>query len=70
MDIMCFFRKLFLDSAEPVQAYAQSLRDHNQFAIADRIIEILPGGIIDRQMTYDEYIDDESIDAMREKLSQ
>lgn len=37
--------------------------------IADRIIEILPGGIIDRQMTYDEYIDDESIDAMREKLS-
>ena len=37
--------------------------------IADRIIEILPGGIIDRQMTYDEYIEDESIDAMREKLS-
>ncbi len=37
--------------------------------IADRIIEILPGGIIDRQMTYDEYIDDENIDAMREKLS-
>ena len=37
--------------------------------IADRIIEILPGGIIDRQMTYDEYIDDESIDALREKLS-
>ncbi len=37
--------------------------------IADRIIEILPGGIIDRQMTYDEYIDDESIDALRDKLS-
>lgn len=37
--------------------------------IADRIIEILPGGIIDRQMTYDEYIEDESIDAVREKLS-
>ena len=37
--------------------------------IADRIIEILPGGIIDRQMTYDEYIEDESIDAIREKLS-
>ena len=37
--------------------------------IADRIIEILPGGIIDRQMSYDEYIDDESIDALREKLS-
>ena len=37
--------------------------------IADRIIEILPGGIVDRQMTYDEYIEDESIDAIREKLS-
>ena len=37
--------------------------------IADRIIEILPGGIIDRQMTYDEYIEDECIDAIREKLS-
>lgn len=37
--------------------------------IADRIIEILPGGIIDRQMSYDEYIEDESIDAIREKLS-
>ena len=37
--------------------------------IADRIIEILPGGIIDRQMTYDEYIEDKSIDAIREKLS-
>ena len=37
--------------------------------IADRIIEILPGGIIDRQMTYDEYIEDESIDAIRKKLS-
>ena len=37
--------------------------------IADRIIEILPGGIIDRQMTYDESIEDESIDAIREKLS-
>ena len=37
--------------------------------IAGRIIEILPGGIIDRQMTYDEYIEDESIDAIREKLS-
>ena len=33
------------------------------------IATILPGGIIDRQMTYDEYIEDESIDAIREKLS-
>lgn len=37
--------------------------------IANRIIEILPGGIIDRQMTFDEYIENEEIDALRAKLS-
>ena len=37
--------------------------------IADRIIEILPGGVIDRQMTYDEYIENEDIDALRAKWS-
>lgn len=44
--------------------------DH-QFAqtIANRIIEILPGGIIDRQMTFDEYIESEEIDAIREKMT-
>ncbi|WP_304509769.1 ABC-F family ATP-binding cassette domain-containing protein [Anaerotignum sp.] len=36
--------------------------------IADRIIEILPGGIIDRQMTYDEYLEDEEINNLRLKL--
>lgn len=36
--------------------------------IANRIIEILPGGIIDRQMTFDEYIESEEIDAIREKM--
>lgn len=36
--------------------------------IANRIIEILPGGIIDRQMTFDEYIENEDIDALREKM--
>ena len=36
--------------------------------IADRIIEILPNGIIDRQETFDEYIDDEIVNEMREKL--
>ncbi len=38
--------------------------------IANRVIEILPGGIIDRQMTFDEYIDSEEIDAIREKMSE
>ena len=37
--------------------------------IANRIIEILPNGIIDRRETFDEYIDNEDVDAMRAKLS-
>ena len=37
--------------------------------IANRIIEILPGGIIDREMTFDEYIESEEIDAIREKMT-
>ena len=36
--------------------------------IADRIIEILPNGIIDRKESYDEYLDDEIANQMREKL--
>ena len=38
--------------------------------IANRIIEILPVGIIDRRETFDEYLENPDIDAMREKLSQ
>lgn len=37
--------------------------------IANRIIEILPGGIIDRQMSFDEYIENEEIEALREKMT-
>ena len=37
--------------------------------IADRIIEILPGGIIDRQMRYDEYLENEDCNKLREELS-
>ena len=37
--------------------------------IANSMIEILPGGIIDRQMTFDEYIESEEIDAIREKMT-
>ena len=36
--------------------------------IADRIIEILPNGIIDRQETFDEYLDDEIVNETRKKL--
>ena len=36
--------------------------------LANRIIEISPYGIIDKRMTYDEYITDEKIKAIREEL--
>ena len=44
-------------------------QDH-QFVdtIANRIIEILPNGIIDRQESFDEYLDDEVVNEMRSKL--
>ncbi|MCR8935884.1 ATP-binding cassette domain-containing protein [Brevibacillus laterosporus] len=36
--------------------------------IANRIIEITPNGIIDKMMTYDEYLESEEIKQLREKL--
>ena len=36
--------------------------------IANRIIEITPKGIIDKQMTYDEYLEHEGIAGIREKM--
>ncbi|SFE98882.1 ABC-F family ATP-binding cassette domain-containing protein [Thermoflexibacter ruber] len=36
--------------------------------VANRIIELTPSGIIDRPMSYDEYITDEKIKALREKM--
>ncbi|MCC6252060.1 MAG: ATP-binding cassette domain-containing protein [Bacteroidia bacterium] len=36
--------------------------------IANRIIEILPNGIIDRRMTYDEYLRDEKVKLLRESF--
>jgi ATPase subunit of ABC transporter with duplicated ATPase domains len=36
--------------------------------IANRIIEITPKGIIDRQMTYDEYLENEDISALRKEM--
>ncbi|GAB3556702.1 ABC-F family ATP-binding cassette domain-containing protein [Spirosoma fluminis] len=43
--------------------------DH-QFAqtVANRIIEITPAGILDKLMTYDEYISDDRVKAQREEL--
>ena len=36
--------------------------------IANRIIEILPNGIIDKRESFDDYIDNENVNEMREKL--
>jgi hypothetical protein len=36
--------------------------------VANRIIELTPKGIIDRLMTFDEYLDDERVQGMREDM--
>jgi ATPase subunit of ABC transporter with duplicated ATPase domains len=37
---------------------------------ANRIIELTPSGIIDKRMTYDEYLTDENVSALRKELYQ
>ncbi len=46
-----------------------STHDH-EFAqtVADRIIEITPNGIIDRETTFDEYLSDTKVKTLREKM--
>jgi ATPase subunit of ABC transporter with duplicated ATPase domains len=65
---------------ESITAFNNALKDWKHVAlftshdhefmqtVANRIIEITPNGIIDKRMTYDEYIADESVKAMREKM--
>lgn len=36
--------------------------------VANRIIEITPNGVIDKRMSYDEYLEDEKVKALREEL--
>lgn len=38
--------------------------------IANRIIEILPGGMIDRRENYDDYLESEDVAAIRQRLSE
>ncbi|WP_457615578.1 ABC-F family ATP-binding cassette domain-containing protein [Lutibacter sp.] len=65
---------------ESIQAFNNSLKnfkgtvlfsthDH-EFAhtVANRIIEITPKGVIDRYTTFDEYLEDEKIKALRNKM--
>lgn len=45
-------------------------RDHELTqTVADRIIEISPNGILDKEMTFDEYISDERVQTQREELN-
>jgi ATPase subunit of ABC transporter with duplicated ATPase domains len=36
--------------------------------VANRIIELTPGGIIDKRLTYDEYLEDSNVKALKEKM--
>lgn len=65
---------------ESIQALNNSLRDFDgtilfsshdlQFVdtIANRIIELTPNGIIDKRMSYEEYLSDEAIKELRKKM--
>jgi ATPase subunit of ABC transporter with duplicated ATPase domains len=67
---------------ESITALNNSLRDYTgsllfvshdlQFieTIANRIIELTPDGIIDRRMSYEEYLADETIKAQRQRMYQ
>ena len=44
-------------------------RDHELTeTVANRVIELTPGGIIDKLMTYDEYINSEVVKRQRDEL--
>ena len=46
-----------------------SSHDHEFIqTVCNRIIELTPGGIIDKMMDYDDYITDEKVQAARERL--
>jgi ATPase subunit of ABC transporter with duplicated ATPase domains len=36
--------------------------------LANRIVELTPGGVIDRAMSFDEYLDNADVNALREQL--
>ena len=56
-----------------MQAFSEiilfSSHDHTLVqTVANRIIEILPGGVIDKMVPYDDYLADPEIDAYRESM--
>lgn len=65
---------------ESITAFNDALKDWKHVAlftshdhafietVANRIIEITPSGIIDKRMTYDEYLNDESVKTLRASM--
>ena len=65
---------------ESIQAFNNTLKafkgnilmsshDHEFIeTVCNRVIELTPNGIIDKMMDYDDYITDERVKALREKL--
>ncbi len=65
---------------ESITAFNNSLKNFNgsilftthdhEFAqtVANRVLEITPNGVIDRYMTFDEYLDDDKIKELRNKM--
>jgi ATPase subunit of ABC transporter with duplicated ATPase domains len=65
---------------ESIIAYNDALKDYTGVilltshdhelmeTVANRIIELTPNGIIDKKMTYDEYLVNDQVKAEREKL--
>jgi ATPase subunit of ABC transporter with duplicated ATPase domains len=65
---------------ESITAFNNAMKDWNQVAIissfdhtfmqttTNRIIEITPGGVIDKRMSYDEYLENSDIKLMRERM--
>jgi ATPase subunit of ABC transporter with duplicated ATPase domains len=44
-------------------------RDHELAnTVADRIFELTPNGLIDREMTYDEYVTSDKIKQLRQEM--
>ncbi len=65
---------------ESITAFNNAMKDWNQVAlftshdhefvqtVANRIIEITPSGVIDKRMSYDEYLSDKSIKELRKRM--
>jgi ATPase subunit of ABC transporter with duplicated ATPase domains len=65
---------------ESITAFNNAMKEWKQVAlftshdhtftetVANRIIELTPNGVIDKRMSYDEYLNDMSVKALREKM--